>query len=399
MSNIIDQPGHHHHHHRHPCPSLAPSLLDRETIEKIQIAARNIPRSLSLALSSSLSLSIRERRSIRAVDPDERSPRLVEARLVARLPYLRERDRAVEPVEDAEREGDPLHDGPREEPVEIELDRVRHHFLRLERVDHPHGQVADEQEGDHLPAWLATIVLGQVDPSAGHVRDEQHLEDDLGHGEEACQHDEEVGLVGEGCQRAGDHAEHRVHEQAEARHAEEDVVQVALLLGLELQALHPYETDDYGHDREDHEHAVGHVREVNGDQAQVRMVDQHEEEDQADQRADQQQQAEEQSFARSYTVHPCVTYFFFASRDTQLLVSLLFSRPIFERAEWMVRENMRNTRYNNYPHEPTRPLFGTAWPRAAAPDLLPPDAANGDVGRCVSTSRRSPPRRSDCTRL
>ena len=217
----------------------------------------------------------------------------------------------MEPVEDAEWERDPLHDGPREEPVEIELDRVRHHFLRLERVDHPHGQVADEQERDHLPAGLATVVLRQVDPSSGHVRDEQHLEDDLGHGEEAGEHDEEVGLVGERGQRAGDHAEHGVDEEAEARHAEEDVVQVALLLGLELQALHPYESHDDGNDREDHQHAVGNVREVNGDQAEVRVVDQHEEQDQADQRADQQQQAEEQPFARSYAVHPRVTYFFF----------------------------------------------------------------------------------------
>ena len=26
----------------------------------------------------------------------------------------------------------------------------------LQHVDHPHGQVADEEEGDHLPAWLVT---------------------------------------------------------------------------------------------------------------------------------------------------------------------------------------------------------------------------------------------------
>lgn len=295
---LIDQPGH---------PFLPP-VSWKETIEKLS----------SYSLSR---FSIRERRSLRAPydRSNERPPRLIEARLVARLPYLRERDRAVEPVEDAEGERDSLHDGPREEPVEIELDRVRHHFLRLERVDHPHGQVADEQERDHLPAGLATVVLRQVDPSSGHVRDEQHLEDDLGHGEEAGEHDEEVGLVGERGQRAGDHAEHGVDEEAEARHAEEDVVQVALLLGLELQALHPYESHDDGYDREDHQHAVGNVREVNGDQAEVRVVDQHEEQDQADQRADQQQQAEEQSFARSYAVHPRVTYFFF-HREIRFLV-------------------------------------------------------------------------------
>lgn len=233
--------------------------------------------------------------------------RLLQARLVAGLPYLRERDRAVEPVEDAERQGDPLDDGPGEEPVEVELHRVRHHFLRLERVDDPHGQVADQQEGDHLSARLAAVVLRQVDPPARHVRDEHHLKYDLQGGQKTRQHHQQIRLVRDRSQRARQRREHRVDEQSEPGHAEQDVVELALLLRLELQPLHANEPDDAGDQRQDQQHAVGHVREVDGDQPEVWMVDQHEEEDQADEGANQQQQPKEQSFTRSYTVHPCVT--------------------------------------------------------------------------------------------
>lgn len=143
--------------------------------------------------------SVYERRSLRAIDLNERPVRLVETRFIAGLPDLRERDRAVEPVEDAERQSDPLHDGPGEEPVEIELHRVRHHFLRLERVDDPHGQVADQQEGDYLSARLAAIVLRQVNPSTRNVRDEQHLKDHLCDRQKTGHHHQKIGFVCKRC--------------------------------------------------------------------------------------------------------------------------------------------------------------------------------------------------------
>lgn len=105
--------------------------------------------------------------------------RLLQTRLVASLPDLGQRHGAVEPVEDAQRQGDPLHNGPSEEPVEIKLHRIGDNLLGLESVDHPHGHVANQQESDYLSAGLAAIVFRQVNSPARYISDEEHLEDHL----------------------------------------------------------------------------------------------------------------------------------------------------------------------------------------------------------------------------
>lgn len=81
----------------------------------------------------------------------------------------------MEPVEDAERQRKPLHDRPRHKTVEIQLHRVRLHFLCLERVDDPHRHIANEQERHHLTARLRTVVLRQMHPTTRHVRNEEQL--------------------------------------------------------------------------------------------------------------------------------------------------------------------------------------------------------------------------------
>jgi len=53
---------------------------------------------------------------------------------------------------------------------------------------------------------------------------------------------------------------------------------------------------------------VGHVGEINREQAELRMMDQYEEQDQAYQGANQQQQTEEETLARSYTIDSTVTW-------------------------------------------------------------------------------------------
>lgn len=52
---------------------------------------------------------------------------------------------------------------------------------------------------------------------------------------------------------------------------------------------------------------MGHVGEINREQAELRMMDQHEEQDQAYQGTNQQQQTEEETLARSYAIDPGVT--------------------------------------------------------------------------------------------
>lgn len=50
----------------------------------------------------------------------------------------------------------------------------------------------------------------------------------------------------EGCQGTGDHAEDGIDKETEGGDAQEDVIKVALLFGLELEALHADEADNYG---------------------------------------------------------------------------------------------------------------------------------------------------------
>lgn len=47
--------------------------------------------------------------------------------------------------------------------------------------------------------------------------------------------------MSEGSHSTGDDAEHGVHEEAKRRHTQQDVVQVRLFLGAELQRLNPAE--------------------------------------------------------------------------------------------------------------------------------------------------------------
>lgn len=56
----------------------------------------------------------------------------------------------------------------------------------------------------------------------------------------------------EGRQGTGDHAEDGVDEETESGDAQEDVIEIALLLGLEFETLHADETDDYGDDGQCH---------------------------------------------------------------------------------------------------------------------------------------------------
>lgn len=112
--------------------------------------------------------------------------------------------------------------------------------MSFECVDGEHGHVADEKERDDLAARLAPVVLRQVDATAGHVRDEQQLQDHLEDGHTTGGRDQQAGLALQDLQATGDNAEHGVGEQAEGRDAQQDVVQIGLLLAAELQVLDPF---------------------------------------------------------------------------------------------------------------------------------------------------------------
>jgi len=183
----------------------------------------------------------------------------------------------MEAVEDAERQRHPLHHRPGQEAIEIQLNRVGDHFLSLEGVDDPHGDIADEQEGDNLSARLAAVMFRQVHAATSDVCDEQQLEHNLDDGEVSGDHDQQVGFTGHGGKGACDDGEHSIHKQPESRHSLQDVVEVTLVFTLELEALHSDKSDDDSNDAEPHEGTVGDICEVDGQQTELRVVDEHEE--------------------------------------------------------------------------------------------------------------------------
>jgi len=91
------------------------------------------------------------------------------------LPNLSIDDGRMETVKDAQRQCHALHDGPRQETVEVELHRIGLHFLHLERVDEPQREIGDEQEGDRLSARFAIVLFRRAHPPTRHVRYEEHL--------------------------------------------------------------------------------------------------------------------------------------------------------------------------------------------------------------------------------
>jgi len=56
------------------------------------------------------------------------------------------------------------------------LNWVRNDLLCLKCVDHPHGNIADEQKCYHLAPWLAAVMLWQVHATARHIRYKQQLQ-------------------------------------------------------------------------------------------------------------------------------------------------------------------------------------------------------------------------------
>lgn len=101
--------------------------------------------------------------------------------LVGKSPDIGQAHRRMEAIEDGQRHRQMRNDTPLELSIKEHLAGVGFGALDLEGAEGPHGHVADNQKGDHLPArllFLQTLVVGA---SAQSVKDEGCLQDDLHH--------------------------------------------------------------------------------------------------------------------------------------------------------------------------------------------------------------------------
>jgi len=85
----------------------------------------------------------------------------------------------VKPVEYGQRHGHVRDDGPRPQAVEVKLYGMRVGPGLFQRVDGPHGQVADQQERDDLPARLLAYLVGRNARPPGRVQYEHRLTERL----------------------------------------------------------------------------------------------------------------------------------------------------------------------------------------------------------------------------
>ena len=108
--------------------------------------------------------------------------------LVAVLPDLEQTDRRVEPVKDGERHRDVRDDGPRARPVKAHHERPEAGVALHQRVDHPGGQVGDQQEGHDLPPRLGAVLAGALAPAPPAAQHEQRLERGLRQRQHLRQH-------------------------------------------------------------------------------------------------------------------------------------------------------------------------------------------------------------------
>lgn len=115
-------------------------------------------------------------------------------------------------------------DRPRPQPVKVKLDRVRLRPRFLQRVDGPHGEIRDEEEGDDLPAGFPADLIGSDAGPARRVQDEDGLARGLQkRGEGGGQDEDRVALDGE---LAADYGEGAVDEHAGLGADQEDVVEL-----------------------------------------------------------------------------------------------------------------------------------------------------------------------------
>lgn len=59
------------------------------------------------------------------------------------------------------------------------LNRVGSNLLQFKGVDHPHSDIAYQEESDYLPSWLATVMFWQMNAATRNISNEEKLQDHL----------------------------------------------------------------------------------------------------------------------------------------------------------------------------------------------------------------------------
>lgn len=153
------------------------------------------------------------------------------------FPDLTQAHGRVEPVEYGQRHGHVRDDGPRPGPVEIQLYGMRVGARLLQRVDGPHGQVADQQERDDLAAGLLAYLIRRHARPTGRVQYEHRLTERLHQRRGRGDHHQHRG-VRLAREMPADDGERAVDKRPGLRAHQQYVVQLQVPQPVELQFPH-----------------------------------------------------------------------------------------------------------------------------------------------------------------
>lgn len=152
--------------------------------------------------------------------------------LVRPFPDLTQAHGRVEPVEYGQWHGHVRDYGPRPQAIEMELYGMRVSPGLLQRVDGPHGQVADQQERDDLSAGLFAYLVGSDAWPPRRVQYEHRLTKRLHQRRgRRDQHQNRVVLL---CEVTADYRECTVYERARLCAHQQYVVQLKIPQSIEL---------------------------------------------------------------------------------------------------------------------------------------------------------------------
>lgn len=200
----------------------------------------------------------------------------------------------MKPVEYRERRGDVRDDRPRPEPVEVPVDRIRIGLVILEDVHREHGYVADKQEGDEFACRLATHVILRQAVASQRVQNEDRLDGGLYEDHEVGQDGQDGVDVVLDRKMAADESKDAEHVYSALRNDEQHGVQVDVTARIVLQLPNLYGGDEDGEQREEVDAQFAYVQFEDGQLLELGLVDEHVEQDEADQAHDEYEYAEEE---------------------------------------------------------------------------------------------------------
>ena len=132
------------------------------------------------------------------------------------FPYFTKANCWMEPVENGQRHRNMSDNRPCPfTPIKFDLDRMRIRSVSFQRVDGPHGQIANQQKCHHLSSWFPFDLLICASKSTGRIQDKDCLQSGLDQRCQGCQKGQKMVFK---LKKGSNNAEGRIDEDSGLSH-------------------------------------------------------------------------------------------------------------------------------------------------------------------------------------